>query len=45
MLFNSKLLKGKAILAAKNDQVHTQKIVDTGIEISTAGELDLVMLI
>lgn len=45
MLFHSKLLKGKAIVAAKNDQVHTQKIVDTGVEISTAGQLDLLMLI
>jgi len=45
MLFHSKLLKGKAVLAAKNDQVHTQKIVDTGVRRCTAGQLDLVMLI
>jgi hypothetical protein len=45
MLFHSELLKGKAVLAAKNDQVHTQKIVDTGVRICTAGQLDLAMLI
>jgi hypothetical protein len=44
MLFHSKLLKGKAILAAKTDQVYTRKIVDTGVEISTAGQLHLVTL-
>jgi len=43
MLFHSKLLKGKAVLAAKNYQVHTQKIVDTGVRICTAGQLHLVM--
>lgn len=45
MLFHSKLLKGKAVLAAKNDQVHTQKIVDTDVKICTAGQLACVMLI
>jgi hypothetical protein len=43
MLFHGKLLKGKAVLAARNDQVHTQKIVDTGVRICTAGQLDRVM--
>jgi hypothetical protein len=37
-------MEGKTVLAAKNDQDHTQKIVDTGVEISTAGQLDLVTL-
>jgi hypothetical protein len=45
VLFHTKLLKGKAVLAAKNDKVHTQKIVDTGVRICTSGQFDLVMLI
>lgn len=41
MLFHKKLVKGKA----KNHEVHTQKIVDTGVRICIAGQLDLVMLV